>query len=68
MHGRRRRGLRAQPNVEIELVNRLRACRRDILDVCVAPAVTWVASLPGNGDLSAAIVSALNMPETKNSA
>jgi hypothetical protein len=31
------RTLRAQPNVEIELVNRLRACRRDILDICVPP-------------------------------
>ena len=33
----RRSSLRAQPNVEVELVDRLRACRRDILDVCVAP-------------------------------
>jgi hypothetical protein len=35
-HGRRRRTLGAQPNVEIELVNRLWACRRDILYICVA--------------------------------
>jgi len=32
------------------------------------PTVTLVASWPGNGELSAGIVSALNMPDTKNSA